>query len=145
MNNYIVYQLYYSYSITKLPLVFNIIYIFYIYNIIYIYYIIYVILCICSNPAPWTKDLILPPVAEQLPIVDTVHLCQAGAHGEDGAEGEPRLQRVLETRNVSVSRGNWGTQGVAKPWENPGKSHENWKLDGFFMNLRAGGGGRKVV
>ena len=81
-----------------------------------------------------TKDLILPPVAEQLPIVDPVHLCQAGAHGEDGAEGEPRLQRVLETRNV-VSRGNWGTQGVKKPWENPGKSHENWKLDGFFMNF----------
>ena len=40
----------------------------------------------------------------------------------------------LETSR-NVERGNWGTQGVAKPWENPGESHENWKLDGFFMNF----------
>lgn len=43
------------------------------------------------------QRLILPPVAEQFPIIDAVDFCQTAPHGENGAKGKPRLQRFLAT------------------------------------------------
>lgn len=43
------------------------------------------------------QRLILPPVAEQFPIIDAVDFCQTAPHGENRAKGKPRLQRFLAT------------------------------------------------
>ncbi len=55
----------------------------------------------CTERPKWNlsnvaaQRLILPPVAEQFPIIDAIDFCQTAPHGENCAKGKPRLQRFL--------------------------------------------------
>ena len=53
-----------------------------------------------SNVA--AQRLILPPVAEQFPIIDAIDFCQTAPHGENRAKGKPRLQRFLATTSLET-------------------------------------------